>query len=187
VNVCVQRAELEHIIRASATIAADDEIIVVGSQAILGQFPNAPTDLLVSVEADVYPKNHPERWELIDGSIGELSPFHETFGYYAQGVEPGTAVLPDGWEQRLIVISNAQTRGAQGLCLEVHDLAISKLVAWREKDSAFLRSLVRHELLDRSTLEQRLAATRLENSLRTHFESLVARLFASAASAPGTP
>ncbi len=28
------------------------------------------------MEADVYPKNHPERSDLIDGSIGELSPFH---------------------------------------------------------------------------------------------------------------
>ncbi len=59
----MRRADLEHIIRASADISDDDEIIVIGSQAILGQHPDAPADLLVSVEADVYPKNHPERWE----------------------------------------------------------------------------------------------------------------------------
>jgi len=29
--------------------------------------------MLMSDEADVYPKNHPERWELIDGAVGELS------------------------------------------------------------------------------------------------------------------
>ncbi len=84
----MKRAELEHIIRASADIAADDDIIVLGSQAILGQFPDAPPQLLRSIEADVYPKNHPERWELIDGSIGELSPFHRTFGYYADTSAP---------------------------------------------------------------------------------------------------
>jgi len=55
----MRRAELEHIIRAAAVIAADEEIIVIGSQAILGQYPNAPADLLVSVDADVYPKSHP--------------------------------------------------------------------------------------------------------------------------------
>ncbi len=65
------RDQLEHIIRASGTIADDDEIIVIGSQAVLGQFPDAPPDLLVSNEADVFPKNHPDRWDLIDGSIGE--------------------------------------------------------------------------------------------------------------------
>jgi len=91
------REQLEHIIRASATIADDDEIVVIGSQAVLGQFPDAPEELCRSMEADVWPRNHPERWELVDGSIGELSPFHETFGYYAQGVGPETAVLPDGW------------------------------------------------------------------------------------------
>src|SRR5512138_2062153 len=98
----MKRAQLEHVIRAAAQIADDEEIVVIGSQAVLGQFPDAPPELLVSNEADVYPKNHPERWELIDGSIGELSPFHETFGYYAQGVQPGTAVLPPGWEERLV-------------------------------------------------------------------------------------
>ena len=94
----MKRAELEHVIRAASTIAADDEIVVIGSQSILGQFPTPPDELTVSNEADVYPRNHPERADLIDGSIGELSPFHDTFGYYAQGVGEETAVLPAGWQ-----------------------------------------------------------------------------------------
>ena len=74
-----------------------------------------------------------ERANLIDGSIGEGSPFHETFGYYGQGVGPETAVLPRGWSERLFVVRSAATRNASGLCLEVHDLVISKLIAGREK------------------------------------------------------
>ena len=70
------RPELEHLIRVAADIAQDDEIVVIGSQAILAQFPNAPPSLRVSVEADLYPKNHPDRADLIDGSVGEGSPFH---------------------------------------------------------------------------------------------------------------
>ena len=101
-------------IRAAATIADDDEIVVVGSQSVLGQFPNAPEELCVSNEADVYPRKYPERWELIDGSIGELSPFHETFGYYGQGVEPGTAILPSEWEDRVIVISGPALAARRG-------------------------------------------------------------------------
>jgi hypothetical protein len=87
----VTREQLEHVIRAAAVIADDDELIIVGSQSILGQFPEAPVALRVSVEVDLYPKHHPDRADLIDGSIGELSPFHETYGYYAQGVGPTTA------------------------------------------------------------------------------------------------
>jgi hypothetical protein len=71
----VNRQQLEHVIRAAATIAADPEIVVIGSQAILGCYPHAPAELLASADVDVYPRNHPERAELIEGSIGELSPF----------------------------------------------------------------------------------------------------------------
>lgn len=96
------REQLEHVVRAAAQIVDDDELVIVGSQAVLGEFPDAPPALLVSNEADVYPKNKPELADLIDGTIGELSPFHETFGYYAHGVGRTTAVLPEGWEERLV-------------------------------------------------------------------------------------
>lgn len=78
----MNRRQLERVIGAAATIAEDDDIIVVGSQAILGQLPDAPAELLRSDEADVYPMLHPERADLIDARFGELSPFHDTFGYY---------------------------------------------------------------------------------------------------------
>ena len=68
---------LEHVIRAAATISGDSEIVVVGSQAILGRYPDAPAELLVSADADVYPRHHPERSDLVDGAIGELSAFHD--------------------------------------------------------------------------------------------------------------
>ena len=47
----MQRPQLEHIIRAAAGITGATEIVVIGSQAVLGQFPNAPADLLDSIEA----------------------------------------------------------------------------------------------------------------------------------------
>ena len=112
------RSQLEHIIRAAGTIADDEDIVVVGSQATLGEFPEAPEELLVSREAVVYPRTH--------------------------GVGPETAVLPAGWEGRLVMVSNANTRFVRGWCLEVHDLAISKLVAGREKDLDFVGALGRH-------------------------------------------
>ncbi|MCU0290652.1 MAG: hypothetical protein MUF10_01485 [Thermoanaerobaculaceae bacterium] len=176
----MRRVELEHLIRAAATIADDDEIVVIGSQSILGQFPEAPAELCRSMEADVWPRNHPERWELIDGSIGELSPFHEAFGYYAQGVGPETAVLPEGWEGRLIRVQTPRTRGAVGLCLEVHDLVVSKYVALREKDVEFVRVAIRHGLVDRTVLLDRLAVTPVPADRRTCIAALIARDFSAA-------
>ena len=131
----MQRPQLEHVIRAAAGITGATEIIVIGSQAVLGQFPNAPADLLVSIEVDVFTFRNPSDAELIDGSIGEGSPFHQTFGYYAHGVAEETAILPAGWKDRLVTVHNANTGNGFGLCLEVHDLAVAKLAAGREKDS----------------------------------------------------
>jgi len=51
---------------------------------------------------------------------------------------------PIGWKDRLIPIHNENT-GA-GLCHEVHDRAVSKLVASREKDLSFVGGLLRHGL-----------------------------------------
>ena len=175
----MKRADLEHIIRAAATIAADDELIIVGSQAVLAQFPDAPEEMLRSDEADVYPKNKPERWELIDGAIGELSLFHDTFGYYAQGVEEGVATLPAGWKDRLISLSTPATRGATGYCLELHDLLISKYVANREKDRRYCRAAAKVGLATRSILEQRLSDTEIPPELRSLVSMLIAQDFST--------
>jgi len=172
------RTQLEHVIRAAATIADDDEIVVLGSQSVLGQFPDAPAELRVSDEADVYPRNHPDRADLVDGSIGELSPFHVNFGYYAQGVGPTTATLPAGWEGRLVPIRNERTRGATGWCLEIHDLGIAKYVAGRDKDLEFLAAAIRHGMLDERTLRDRLAATELPDDVRALVAARIGRDFA---------
>lgn len=160
------RSELEHIIRAAGDIARDREIVVIGSQAMLGEYPDAPPALLASMEAAVFPLNHPERADKIDGAIGEGSRFHEQFGYYAQGVSASTATLPRGWRRRLVRVSNENTGGIDGLCLEVHDLAISKYVAGREKDLAFTSALARHGLVSKPKLLARLAATSVAPALR---------------------
>ena len=90
----MNRIALEHLIRAAAAISNETEFVVIGSQSVLGPFPNAPESLVVSVEADLYPRYAPEKSDLIDGAIGELSTFHRTFGYYAHGVDDTTAILP---------------------------------------------------------------------------------------------
>ncbi len=153
----MNRASLEHILRAAAAITNEADLVVVGSQAVLGQFPNAPEPLLASIEADVFPRADPAKSILIDGAIGELSAFHQTFGYYAHGVDETTATLPAGWQQRLVPVHNENTGGATGWCLEVHDLAASKLAAGREKDLDFVRVLLREKMVLADTLAERVA------------------------------
>ncbi len=98
----MQRAQLEHLIRAAAEITNQYELVVIGSQSIVGAIEQPPFECLLSMEADIYPLHAPELADLIDGAIGELSFFHDHFGYYAQGVGPKTAHLPRGWSYRLV-------------------------------------------------------------------------------------
>ena len=153
----MQREDLEHLIRAAAAITNQYELVIIGSQSILGTYPDASDDLLYSQEADMYPLENPALSDLIDGAIGEDSPFHSRFGYYAQGVDDTTAVLPGGWRERLVRIQNANTDLKVGLCLEPHDLAASKLYAARPKDMDFVRSLIGQGLVDCDVLHERIA------------------------------
>jgi hypothetical protein len=160
------RHQLEHVIRAAAATADVKEIVVIGSQSILGTHPDAPAELTISMEADVFPKEAPARSIVIDGSIGEESLFHQTFGYYGHGVDERTAVLPEGWQNRLIKVSNSNTMGAIGWCLEPNDIAVSKLVAGREKDLQYVTAMIQHRLAAWDVVCDRLVTTPLSPQQR---------------------
>lgn len=162
---------MEHAIRAACDVAQDDAVYVFGSQSILGQYPDAPDSLRQSAEADIAPVHAIEMVDLIDASLGELSPFHQAFGFYVHGVPISAAVLPVGWERRAVAVKNRGTNGATGWCLEVHDLAASKLAAFRDKDRAFVRTLLAEDLLNARKLLLRVSqfppSDRMPNELRS--------------------
>jgi hypothetical protein len=160
-------AQLEHILRAAADITGTRELVIIGSQAILATCADPPLECSHSVEADIFTFRSTDDANTIDGAIGEESQFHHTFGYYAHGVGEKTATLPAGWKDRLIPFKTPATGGATGLCLEPHDLAISKLVAGREKDLTYIAALLRAGLVEASLLHVRLADTLLSAEART--------------------
>jgi hypothetical protein len=85
---------------------------------------------------------------------------HETFGFYVQGVSTTTAVLPDGWQDRLVRVVGSGTDGRTGLCLDPHDLCLAKLAANREKDRIFVVALLEANLVNVATLAARVPAMR---------------------------
>ncbi|GMV05970.1 MAG: hypothetical protein AMXMBFR53_22470 [Gemmatimonadota bacterium] len=103
--------------------------------------------------------------------------FHATFGYYAQGVVESTAVLPEGWEGRLVRFVTPGTNGVVAWCLEVHDLWISKAIAGRPKDIEFCAALVQRGIVDRTTLDARLVMVRdLDPRVRKAVEGRITSL-----------
>jgi hypothetical protein len=151
--------QLAHVLRAAARITDGAEIIVIGSQAILGSYDadHLPARVTLSIEADLAFRYDPDetKSDKVDGAIGELSAFHDTFGYYGQGVSVATALLPDGWRERLVRFDREDAAPAVAWCLESHDLVVSKLVAGRQKDVEFAEALLGVGLVDAVLLEQR--------------------------------
>ena len=148
--------ELEHLIRAAAAITGD-EIVVIGSQSVLGAEDEPPAEMLDSMDADLYPLGVPARAIDIDGALGEGSAFHEQFGYYGHGVGPETPIPPAGWEARLTrkvyPATDLWKAPAVAWFLGVDDLVLSKLAAGRPKDFAFVESAIRSGLVQMENLE----------------------------------
>src|SRR5262245_50774424 len=182
----MKRSDLEHILRAAKGATGATELIGIGSQSILARFPDAPRERRKSMEADLYPRFKPELASMIEGTLGRYSQFDQTFGYYADGVGPETATLPPGWDQRLIAITNENTGGAVGWCLEPHDLAIGKLAARREKDLTFVSALLRFKMVRPSRLEE-LIKTLTDATLREALGEALTISRRQAASSPKTP
>ena len=138
----MKKSQLDHVLRAARRITGDTEFIIIGSQSLHASCPDVPDTILMSIEVDLIAKNAHDRTEWLN-AIGVDSPFHESFGYYADPVDETTAVVPQGWKDRLVQLGPGDTDGATGLCLDPHDLAIAKYAARREKDVVFNRELAR--------------------------------------------
>ena len=165
----MDRSELEHAIRAACDIIKRNEVIVVGSQAILGTYYESelPAEATASQEVDILPfsdddEADAEIADLLDGVAGEFSMFDETHGFSIDGVDLRTTTLPNGWRDRLIKVKNQNTASLNstfqftGWCLEKHDLCVAKLCAWREKDLAFVSALIEAGLVSAKTIAKRL-------------------------------
>jgi hypothetical protein len=176
----VRREDFEHVIRAAASIV-NDELVVIGSQALHGQFHEMPEALLVSREVDVYPKSAPEKADAIDVLIGDGSAFDNAYGYYAHGVGPETPKAPAGWEDRLVPIDlprQGVLPAATAWCMEAHDLVLAKLAAGRSHDLEFSLEAIRSGLVDREQLRLGLGLMpeAHREAVRGRLEGLFARI-----------
>lgn len=166
----MRRDQLEHAIRTACQIIGHEAVVVVGSQSILGSFADEelPAGATVSLEIDILPvagdgRETARLADLIEGVAGEWSPFEEQHGFSIDGVDLATAVLPDGWRDRLVEVRNANTAAPSGQpqytgwCLDKEGLCVAKLCALREKDRYFVAALLDAGLVDAGVITSRLS------------------------------
>lgn len=153
--------QLEHLIRASGAVLGDNAVLVIGSQSIIpwlrervGKPPRSwPGVFTMSTEADIIPIDNDEgKSDLIDGTLGEDSYFHGSFGVYAQGVSLETVKAPEGWRSRCYPLASSNTMGVVGYCMHPADLFIAKSIANRPKDGPFLDAMIAHGLVKEGTV-----------------------------------
>lgn len=172
----MRREQLEHAIRTACQIIGHEGVIILGSQAILGTYPEThlPAEATMSHEVDVLPMGEDATetarlGDRIEAVAGEFSPFDELHGFYIDGVGLDTAILPDGWRDRLVKVQNAHTAAPAGSprfigwCLDKEDLCVAKLCAHREKDRGFVASLLAHRLVDVDVIMRRLDSVPVEH------------------------
>jgi hypothetical protein len=183
----VKREELEHVIRAAGDVLQETEVIIVGSQAILGSVDaGLPKDTTVSIEVDVMATHDPDGTKALrlNGAIGEMTRFETTHGYFAEGVEDGLCRFPDGWRERLVRVITPATNGVTGLCAEPHDICVSKLLAGRGKDLRYVASLLNSGHVKADTLIERLHTT---DASANEFELAIGFIEGKAKPATHTP
>ena len=184
----MRREEVRHIARAAAQVAGVTRILVVGSQAVLGTYPEGllPERATRSMEADIVVLDDDDAGtlaNLVDGSIGYGSPFHSSFRVYADGEDKATSRLPDGWEGRVETEDIPGSGTDQFITvhyLEVHDLCIAKLAAGRPQDLEFVEALAEASLIQCEVLVERAgrltdADDAVRRAVSERAESLAAR------------
>ncbi len=134
----MKRQDLDHLLRAAGDLTGHRRFVLVGSNAIFAWYDHVPERMMVSRELDLFAFDVSETVaeEISDllENIGHLSVFDDTHGYYADGVGPQTAILPEDWRERSRLYAPLSAPNVEALAPHPEDIAASKLCAGRDKD-----------------------------------------------------
>jgi hypothetical protein len=178
--------DVERTVRAIATEFDAETVFIIGSQAVLLGWPDPPPVLRHSPEIDAFPGNAqiwetrekekhpnetPEASEHINALFGDGSQFHETHGFYIDGVDQNTAVLPQDWRTRAIVrrvemdkieAGKVVKRMVTAVAPSPEDVIVSKLARLGDKDRSFVEAFHAVRPLDPNVIETRIRSTKMD-------------------------
>ncbi len=135
------------------------EIVVIGSNAVLGVAPHTsiPPEMSMSADLDAYLRHDPPRTGSVTAQLGEDSEFHRQTGIFLDVVSPGLVTAPDGWEARMIEVAHKELRL---WFLDPCDAAISKLARGEPRDMRWVTAGLAAGIIAAPVLRARMSATR---------------------------
>ena len=156
---------LDRAIRSVAALTNCNEIVVIGSQALLVGRDDIPRDLRFSREIDLYPiqddadpEQSGETSEEINALFGEGSAFDQSFGFFIDGTDETTAELSPSWRPRAVRKSyDIENKVVTAIAPEPNDLVASKLVRGEPKDIKFATGCFKSGLIKFDTVKLRLS------------------------------
>lgn len=151
----MRKSDLFELITAIRKLSPDEVPVIVGSQAVhyITDFP--PDIVRQSIECDfLIVGGKSETRAEINKKLGVFSQFQIEHGFYADALGLATVVLPTGWQERLVDIEDENGNPVARVA-EVYDVAVSKLIAGREKDFVFLKELFLREYISVETFLER--------------------------------
>ena len=165
----MNKSLFEEVLRAVGRVTGRDEVVIIGSQSIHAITDAAPAEVIMSVECDLLLDDEDPATAEVDEALGPNSPFVTEHDVYVDTVSASFPFLPSGWDTRLRTLDVGTLRAR---CLEIHDLALSKLAAGRLKDFELIVVL-----LDRGMLELETTYARIRDVGDLHMRAiLLARL-----------
>ena len=129
------REQLEHILRAASKIARDPDVLVIGSQSVLGSFAedDLPFEATSSIEADVAFFDDPAdaKADQVDGAIGELSPFPVNCRVLRAGRQrQHRPSCPKASQSRIVAFDTPHGPGEFDFCVSVSPSRLPRRCVW---------------------------------------------------------
>lgn len=181
-------SDIDRAARSVATHFETDKIFVIGSQAALLKYPESPSIMRGSGEIDLYPANNRD-WESKNDGLecseeifalfGQGSTFHNKYGFYIDGVDEHTAIMPGDWLNRAnirIIQDFYRAIPISIIAPSDEDLVISKLMRLEHKDKVFIRAMHDYVQLDKNKIIELLHKTPAKQPLIERALNFINRL-----------
>ncbi len=162
----MRRAAIDHMLRAAGDLTGEKRFVLVGSAALVAWFTHVPEGMAMTAEIDIFAVDATDPDEVsfeLEGVLGQQTAFHQTHGYFVDGVGPETARLPEDWRDRSITYGGPSTNGVVAIIPAPDDIAVAKLVRCSERDIRFIADGVAAGLIDIDTVVARAETLRIED------------------------